>query len=134
MHLASNRRPITFLAEIDPEHLIVNSNGDLRSAALVIFDEEDEVVERMRAGYVCAKCFDEQEKPFPKQCITCKFPMSERQAEYVAKNFSGSTFVGQPATQDQEDAVMAEWAEKQAREARDEILRPSQILLPGKDF
>ncbi len=128
------RRPITFIAEQDPDHVIINSAGEVRAAPLVIFDEDDEVVERMRAGYVCARCFDEQEQAFPKNCSTCRFEMADRQSEYVAANYAGHKYLGQRATLEDEMAIMAEFEERQRHAQRDEILAPSQILLPGKDF
>lgn len=128
------RRPISFIAEQDPDHVIINSHGEVRAAPLVIFDKDDEVVERMRAGYVCARCFDEQEKPFPKECSTCKFPMSDRQSEYVAQNYQGNTYLGKVASLEEELAIMDEFEERERRDRRDEILRPRQVLLPGRDF
>ena len=89
---------------------------------------------RIRAGYVCARCFEVQETPFPTQCYLCKFPMADKQSEYVAKAYEGSVRVGPQTNADTEIAAMEEAAERRRRAMRDPITRPSQILLPGKDF
>lgn len=127
------RAPVIPIAiEVDAENLVITSRGDLRHDARVILSDED--IGRMRAGYVCARCMDVQEKPFPEACVTCKFPMADRQAEFLAKAYQGSVRVGPQSTLDTEMAAMEEWEEAQRREQRDPILRPTQILLPGRDF
>lgn len=127
------RAPVIPLGiEVDTENYVVNAAGEIRRAYNVILKEED--VGRIREGYVCAKCFEVQDKPFPKRCAVCKFPMSERQAEFVAKGFRGNVRMGPQSTLETETAAMNEWAERRRRDSKDEILRPTQIVLPGRDF
>jgi hypothetical protein len=118
--------------EVDAENLVITSRGEMRHDYRVILSEED--VGRMKGGYVCAKCMEVQEKPFPKECYLCKFPMADKQAEFLAKAYQGTIRVGPSSSLEDEFAAMDEWEEAQRRNSRDEILRPSQILLPGKDF
>lgn len=118
--------------EVDADNLVIMSNGEMRHDYRVILSDED--VGRMKAGYVCAKCMDVQDTPFPKACGTCGFPMSDRQSQFMAKAYQGTIRVGPQSTLDTEMAAMEEWEEAQRRSQRDQILRPSQILLPGKDF
>ena len=137
------RPPIKIIgAEIDDEHLVVSSNGETRHDALVFVAPDSGVDENgpyegmgaIHAGYYCAKCFEPQETPFPKNCWLCKFPMSDRQGEFLAKAYRGHIRTGPSTTLEEEYGFMDEWAERQQRESRDSILRPSQILLPGRDF
>jgi hypothetical protein len=127
------RPPIKIIgAEIDEEHYVVNSNGDIRHDVMVIIDEED--MGAIKAGYYCAKCYEPQDKPFPDECWVCKFPMSDRQAEFIAKGYRGNVRIGPSTSIEDEVAFMDEWGEIQKRKNRDSILRPSQVLLPGRDF
>ena len=138
------RPPIKIIgAELDEENLVVSSTGELRNDYLVFVapdsgvDENGKPYEGMgaiRAGYYCAKCYEPQDKPFPENCWLCNFPMSDKQAEFIAKGYRGHIRTGPSTTMEQEYAFMDEWAERQKRESRDSILRPSQILLPGRDF
>lgn len=127
--------PVKILAiEIDEENIVVTKDGHLRHDSMVILDPED--VGRMHAGYVCARCMDVQPGgvSFPEECATCGFPMKEKQAEFLANGYRGEVRVGPSTSLEDELAFMDEWEEIQKRQQRDEILRPSQILLPGRDF
>jgi len=127
------RPPIRVIgSEIDEENLVVNRDGELRHDVMVIVHPDD--VGAIKAGYYCAKCLEPQDKPFPKECWLCKFPMSDKQGEFFAKGYRGNIRVGPSSSLEDEYAYMEEFAERQRREERDEILRPSQILLPGRDF
>lgn len=127
------RAPVIPLAvELDTENVVINSAGEVRQDYRVILKEED--VGRMKAGYVCARCLETQERPFPKQCWICKFPMSDRQSEFIAKAYQGSVRVGPSTSLADELAALDEWEEQQEALQRDEIHRPTQVLLPGKDF
>ena len=124
------RSPIRITGvETDTEHYVVNRNGEIRRDHLIYIDEYD--MGRIRAGYACAKCYEVQSEPFPEQCSVCRFPMRDRQAEFVAKAYRGNVRIGPTTTPEDEEAFMAEWAEIQRRNSRDEILRPTQIWLPG---
>lgn len=124
------RAPIKIIGvEIDEENLVINSNGEMRHDVLVFVDEED--MGRIRAGYACARCYEVQNDPFPERCWVCRFPMKEKQSEFIAKGYRGNIRVGPSTTIEEEYAVMHEWQEIQVRKKRDSILNPSQVWLPG---
>lgn len=124
------RAPVKIIGvETDDEYYVVNQNGEVRRDCRVIIDEFD--MGRIRAGYVCAKCYEVQDSAFPKECWVCKFPMADRQAEFVAKGYRGNVRVGPSTTLEDEYAFMEEWGEIQRRKQRDPITRPTQIWLPG---
>jgi hypothetical protein len=54
-------------------------------------------VGRIKAGYVCAKCLEPHETPWPEHCIACGSPMRSEQAAYFAREFGGEiTAPGRP--------------------------------------
>lgn len=112
--MADRKAPAKIVAvEEDPEHVVVTSTGEVRRAPMVYLDEES--VGRIRAGYVCAKCFEAQDEAFPERCYLCKFPMRDKQPEYVAKNYQGTVRVGSSTSIEDEMAFMDEWQEIEAR-------------------
>lgn len=131
LEVKPGKRPPARIIEFehDEEQLVVNSAGEIRHDVMVIMHPED--VEAMRAGYYCAKCYEAQDKPFPEKCWMCGFPMSDKQSEFLAKGYRGNIRVGPSSSLEDELAFMEEWEEKQRREQRDSILRPTQIWLPG---
>jgi len=102
--------------EPDEDHLILDSEGGIRAHYNVILTKEK--VGRIRAGYDCAKCFERHEEAWPKNCRGCGFPMSDRQAEFVAKEYRGEIRVGSTDTEDQQMAAIEEarWNEKQKQD------------------
>lgn len=131
MNKPTPREPIRIIgAEVDEENLVVNRNGEIRHDAMVIIHPED--MGKLRAGYYCARCYEPQDKPFPKECWLCKFPMSDKQSEFIAKGYRGNVRVGPSSSVEDEMAFMQEWQEREDMKRRDEITRPSQIWLPGR--
>lgn len=127
--LRDARAPIRIIgSEIDDKNLVVNSDGELRHDVMVIVHEED--MGRITAGYACARCYEVQDEPLPERCWVCRFPMRERQAEFLAKGYRGNVRVGPSTTIEEEYAFMDEWAEIQARKKKDPILYPSQFWIP----
>lgn len=119
-------RPVTILAvEEDPDHLLVMSNGYARSSFHVVLDPDD--VGRMKAGYVCAICFEPHEQAWPEECNACRFPMKHRQAEYLAKAYKGNTRIGPSTSMADELGALEELEEKQARER---TVSAPQIVVP----
>jgi rubrerythrin len=54
----------------------------------------EETVDRLRAGYLCAKCFEPFEQAWPERCPVCGAPIRTEQAEYFAKEFAGEVDLG----------------------------------------
>ena len=121
------RKPVIPIAvEEDEDALVVHRDGTFRSAARLVLDPHD--VGRIREGYVCAICMEAQERPFPKECSVCKFPMRERQSEYVARAYQGNTRVGPSSSLEDELGALEEL---EARERREKDISVPQILVPG---
>lgn len=59
-----------------------------------IFTLDDEQVERLRLGYVCAKCFEPFEHAWPVRCNACGAPVRREQAAYFAREFGGVAPLG----------------------------------------
>lgn len=124
------RKPITFVAEIDEENIVVREDGELRHDALVILDDP-EMMGALREGYYCAKCYEGQQDAMPKKCWLCGFPMRDKQSEFIAKGYRGSIRTGPSTSIADELLLMEEWAEREAMSRRDPVTRPSQVWLPG---
>jgi hypothetical protein len=58
----------------------------------LILKQED--IERMRNGYVCAKCLQVFEEAWPEKCFACGAPIRTKQAEFFAREFGGVERVG----------------------------------------
>lgn len=136
--------PVKILgADIDDENLVFNAKGEVRHDYHVVIAEEDGVdhdgnpyvgIGAIKSGRYCARCLEPQDQDLPEKCWVCQFPMRERQGEFLAKGYRGHVRVGPSSSREDEDAIMQELNERQQMAMRDEILRPTTILLPGKDF
>lgn len=120
------RRPVIPLGvEEDQSHSLILRNGEERSAFNVTLSPED--VGRIKAGYVCARCFETQDSPFPTECWVCGFPMAERQSEFIAKAYQGEQRMGPSTSMEDELAALDEIEERQLRESRPSV---PTILVP----
>lgn len=126
------KAPVKALAVEEMDAVIIKENGEVHQALEWTFSPED--VGRIRAGYVCVQCFEPHEEAYPVRCSVCKFPMKERQAEVFAAYFVGNKRLGPEVSDEDLLEELAEWGQREDMKKRDEILRPSQILLPGRDF
>lgn len=133
------RRPaIPIDTEIDPDHLLVRSDGTLRNAVLYHYSAED--IGRIREGYCCLKCGESQvgeracrlcsrkkgreirhQAPFPEHCYLCGFAMKADQAQRFGEEFAGEVWIG-PATSLEDEMEIAkdivereEWESQQRR-------------------
>ena len=115
--------------EHDPEYLIVDSEGGVRSHFNVVLTPEK--VGRIRAGYDCAKCLERHEEAWPAKCQACGFPISDRQAEFVAKEYRGTVRVGSSDSEDAQLAALEEarFNEDVARRGKIQVVKP-QIIVP----
>jgi hypothetical protein len=73
--------------EESPDQGIWLPDGRVQGALNFIFDEE--TVERMRLGYMCVKCQEPFEHPWPERCHVCGCPVRDKQAEYFAQEYAG---------------------------------------------
>ena len=115
--------------EHDPEYLVLDSSGGIRSHFNVVLTEEK--VGRIRSGYDCARCLERHEEAWPKKCRACGFAMSDRQAEFVAKEYRGSIRVGSSDSEDAQMAAIEEarFNEDLERRGRIQVVKP-QIIVP----
>jgi hypothetical protein len=121
------RKPVIPLAvEEDPDHVLIFSDGTYRSSFNITLSPED--VGRIRAGYVCAICFEAHEEAYPEECSVCRFPMRSRQAEFVAKAYLGKKRIGPSTSLADELAAMEELEERYLRE---QTVSAPQIIVPG---
>jgi hypothetical protein len=51
-------------------------------------------VERVRAGYVCAKCLEPFEQAWPERCHVCGAPVRREQASFFAREYGGEQRLG----------------------------------------
>lgn len=117
--------------DVDPNHVLVRSDGEVRDALNVSYDAFD--IGRMREGYVCIACKEDLDTPFPDECPVCHFPMRERQPERFAKEYEGTVWVGPTTTIEEELEVMNFLRERNRREfeLRERITIPKpQIIVP----
>lgn len=102
--------------------VLIREDGQVRGAIEIGLNEDD--INRIRAGYICAKCYEDLDTPFPDECPVCHFPMAEKQSELFAKRFQGDRWVGPQTTDDEERAIMMEMRERRYREEK-KIWTPS---------
>lgn len=109
------RKPVIPLSvEEDETHALLLRNGELRAAHSITLDPDD--VGRIKAGYVCVRCYEVQDKPFPHECWVCKFPMAERQMEFFAQAYQGNQRLGPSLSMEDELALLEETEELMLRE------------------
>lgn len=120
------RKPATFLAvEEDPDNVLIFGDGTYRSSFNVTVSKDD--AGRIQGGYMCAVCFEPHEEAYPERCNACKFPMKERQAEYVAKAYKGNVRLGPSTSMADELAAMNELEEQHRRS---QTVSAPQITVP----
>ena len=121
------RKPVIPVGvEESDTHALLLRTGEVRSAFNVTLSPDD--VGRVRAGYVCVRCLEVQEQPFPKECSVCKFPMAERQAEYLAQAYQGEQYMGPTTSLDDELAMLEEAEQLAFREIHG--FKPVTMVVP----
>lgn len=87
------RKPVVPLAinDHDSETLLLPDGRQQREAVLTLAEDDKE---RMRQGYVCMKCLEPFERPWPERCHVCGAPIRTKQAEFFANEFGGETHLG----------------------------------------
>jgi hypothetical protein len=120
-------------SDIDPESVMVMPDGRVMQRTVVGLSEEQ--VERIRAGYICVKCYEDLDTAFPEHCPVCRFPMREQQSAEFAKDFRGDIAFGPSTTLDEERGIMNELREREAYERAlrlgIQISKPSIIVPRG---
>lgn len=97
--------------EVDEEFEEVNLQTGKRRPA-VLQTHTPETVEAMRQGYVCFKCWERQAAPFPAECVVCKYPMRDRQAQDFAEAYQGQQRIGPDRDKILQEDEEREWMQK----------------------
>jgi len=125
----TGRPVIPVSVELSEDELIFFEDGrPPRSPVLMTFSEYD--VGRMQAGYICLRCYEDLDTPFPDVCPIpeCGYHMARDQAEAFAKEFKGTVHVGPSTSLAEERAIMNELREREARDAG--VIWKPTILVP----
>jgi hypothetical protein len=77
------------------------------------FALKPEDISRMRAGYVCAKCFEPFERAWPERCNFCGAPVRTEQAAYFAREYGGEERLHQGVDLNEELGTLEERARKE---------------------
>jgi hypothetical protein len=94
------RQPAKIAAvEEDPERIYHDGNVYRRQID-VTYDGDSYA--RMRLGYLCMRCMEPQESPFPHACSLCGYSMNDLQLRDLAEEFTGVKQVGPSTTIDEE--------------------------------
>src|SRR5262245_60331331 len=106
------RRPVVPIEihEHETEGIMLPDGRVLRQPVFVLSAED---MERLRTGYVCAKCFEPFERAWPERCPVCGAPIRTKQAEYFAREFGGEARIGPSTSLDDELASLPERVAKE---------------------
>jgi len=98
------RQPVVPLAIDQLHQAIWLPDGRVQGEVQLTLAPED--VERMRLGYVCAKCLEPHETAWPERCNACGSPMRSEQAAYFAREFGGILpVVNRPSWEEELDSL-----------------------------
>lgn len=70
-------------------------------------------IDRMRTGFVCAKCLEPFPEAWPERCHVCGAPIRTKQAEYFAREFAGEVDLGPKTSLEEEIAGLEERRRKE---------------------
>ena len=81
------RQPVVPLAVDQVHQGLWLPDGRIQGEVQLTLRAED--IERMRQGYVCAKCLEPHERAWPEHCQACGAPIRTEQADYFMREFGG---------------------------------------------
>jgi hypothetical protein len=111
MHERWRRPPQVLDIQQHPLELIQLPDGRVMRAVEITLALED--IERMRLGYLCGRCLEVFEIPWPEYCGACGVSVREKQAEFFAREFGGEAVLGSRVSIDEELASLPERAERE---------------------
>ena len=106
------RRPAEVLDVREVHQGILLPDGRVQGAVELVMSED--TIERMRLGYMCAKCLEPFEQAWPERCPVCGAPIRDKQSEYFENEFAGEAELGSKARLVDEDI----WDEIERRRTR----------------
>lgn len=86
------RPPVILGIEEDPSFVTDEEDGRVFGGVRITTDAE--TTERIRLGYICARCFQLHEEAYPEECSMCRFPMRRSQGEWFRRFYKGIEVVG----------------------------------------
>jgi hypothetical protein len=108
------RKPAGVL-DIDPSgEVTITSDGRIQRIPTLVLDAE--TVERMRLGYMCVKCLEPFQVPWPVRCHVCGAPIAREQRAYFEREFAGDVHMGSRVSIEDELASLPERAAQAERE------------------
>ena len=107
------RKPVIPLdIEHHPTQVLFLPDGRQLGDVVLVLSEEDK--ERIRHGYVCAKCFEPFEHAWPERCPVCGAPIRTKQAEFFAQEVVDKpVHLGPTTTLEEERAGLEERRRKE---------------------
>lgn len=79
-----------------PDQGIWLPDGRVQGLDVPVLKAED--VERICAGYVCAKCLEPHEQAWPERCAFCGAAIRSEQADYIARELRREIVLLGPST------------------------------------
>lgn len=91
------RAPVIPLdVEQQPDQGIWLPDGRVQGAVTLILTADD--VQRICAGYACAKCLEPLERAWPERCLACGAAIRRDQADYIARELAREVALLGPST------------------------------------
>jgi hypothetical protein len=116
------RKPVVPIAIEPAEQGIWLPDGRVHGEVQLTLSQDD--VNRMRAGWVCAKCLEPFESAWPIRCPVCGAPVRNEQSAYFAREFGGEVGLGPSFTiADELEALDEHRRKEEERLAREERSR-----------
>ena len=84
--------------------------------------------ERVRLGYVCIKCLNPHERPYPEECEICLLPMRALQDLLFLRLYVGEVNVGPSTTLEEEFEMLLEQAQRKRHNPHAHIWVPGDRL------
>lgn len=112
--------------EDSPTDVIVE-DGHISRAADVTWPKE--VIEKIRTGYQCLKCWEPQPEPFPMQCPVCGYRMRANQATDFEQEFHGDKWIGPTVSLEEHLEILEEKSARKTHKPGSSIIVPSWAKL-----
>jgi hypothetical protein len=86
-----------FLVQDEADEVFHLQSGRVQRGARVILLPE--TLQAMKAGWICLRCMEPQERAFPLRCtsppeMACNYPISQRQLRDIAREYEGEQELG----------------------------------------
>lgn len=104
-------KPVIPLALEPTDQVVTLPDGREMALVAPVLSAED--AERARQGYICLKCFEPFERPWPEKCHVCGAPIRREQAAYFAREFGGVVDLGPRTSLEEERAGLEERRRKE---------------------